>query len=103
MGLNASLVNLRCHDVDGRNPRRPVHVTEQAARRIRAIAAGEPPGSRLRVSVSGGGCSGFQYEFGFDTQVQPDDLVITRDGVEVLVDPVSLPSSKAPRSTSSMT
>lgn len=69
----------------------PFTVTEQAARRIRAIAAGEPPGARLRVSVSGGGCSGFQYEFGFDTQVQPDDLVVTRDGVEVLVDPVSLP------------
>ncbi len=72
-------------------PASPFTVTERAARRIQAIAAKEPPGSRLRVSVSGGGCSGFQYEFGFDTTVQPDDLVIERDGVEVLVDAVSLP------------
>lgn len=69
----------------------PLTVTERAARRIRAIATQEPPGSRLRLSVSGGGCSGFQYEFGFDTAVQADDIVVERDGVEVLVDPVSLP------------
>ena len=69
----------------------PFTVTERAARRIQAIASKEPPGSRLRVSVSGGGCSGFQYEFGFDTAVQPDDLVVERDGVQVVVDAVSLP------------
>ncbi len=72
-------------------PLAPLTVTERAARRIRTIAQGEPPGARLRVSVSGGGCSGFQYGFGFDTQMQEDDVVVERDGVEVLVDSVSLP------------
>ena len=45
----------------------------------------------LRVSVNGGGCSGFQYEFGFDTKRQPDDIVIEREGATVLVDSVSVP------------
>ena len=45
----------------------------------------------LRVSVSGGGCSGFQYEFGFDQAKGADDLVIEKDGATVLVDSVSLP------------
>jgi iron-sulfur cluster assembly accessory protein len=69
----------------------PFTVTERAARRILKVLAGEPAGSKLRVSVSGGGCSGFQYEFGFDTAIQPDDLVVERDGATVLVDSVSLP------------
>ena len=45
----------------------------------------------LRVSVNGGGCSGFQYEFGFDRSRNADDLVVERDGATVLVDAVSLP------------
>jgi iron-sulfur cluster assembly accessory protein len=69
----------------------PLVVTERAARRINAILEKEPAGSMLRVSVSGGGCSGFQYEFGFDTARAPDDLAVERDGAVVLVDPVSLP------------
>ncbi|MHB2166248.1 iron-sulfur cluster insertion protein ErpA [Alsobacter sp. R-9] len=73
------------------SPLAPLAVTDSAARRIRQIAAGEAPGAMLRVSVSGGGCSGFQYGFSFDTAVQEDDLVIEHDGVRVLVDTVSLP------------
>lgn len=69
----------------------PFTVTDRAARRILKVLQGEPAGSMMRVSVSGGGCSGFQYEFGFDTQVGPDDLVIEKDGATVLVDSVSLP------------
>lgn len=69
----------------------PVTVTERAARRINAILKNEPEGSMLRISVSGGGCSGFQYEFGFDRNRNDDDLVIERDGATVLVDAVSLP------------
>lgn len=68
-----------------------VAVTDRAAERIREILAQEGPGSMLRVSVLGGGCSGFQYDFGFDTQAQQDDLVIEREGARVLIDPVSLP------------
>jgi iron-sulfur cluster assembly accessory protein len=68
----------------------PVTVTENAARRIQEILSGEPTGAMLRVSVEGGGCSGFRYEFGVATDRQTDDLAIERDGVTVLVDEVSL-------------
>ena len=69
----------------------PFAVTASAARRILAILKAEPQGSMLRVSVNGGGCSGFQYDFGIDQARNPDDLVIERDGAVVLVDSVSLP------------
>lgn len=68
-----------------------VVVTDRAVARIREILAEEAPGSKLRVSVLGGGCSGLSYDFGFDVSVQPDDLVIGDDGAAVLIDPVSLP------------
>jgi iron-sulfur cluster assembly accessory protein len=65
-------------------------LTERAALRVREILKAEPPGSMLRVSVAGGGCSGFQYKFDFVTAQAADDLAIARDGVTVLVDPVSV-------------
>lgn len=68
----------------------PVTVTQNAARRIHEILSGEPAGAMLRISVEGGGCSGFRYEFGVATDRQSDDLAIERDGVTVLVDEVSL-------------
>jgi iron-sulfur cluster assembly accessory protein len=67
-----------------------VTMTERAARRIGEILKGEPAGAMLRVSVEGGGCSGFQYKFDFDTSKAQDDLALTRDGVTVLIDPVSV-------------
>ena len=67
-----------------------VTLTERAARRIGEILKREPSGSMLRVSVEGGGCSGFQYKFDLVGQAEPDDLVIERAGARVLVDPVSL-------------
>ncbi|HYF55187.1 MAG TPA: iron-sulfur cluster assembly accessory protein, partial [Salinarimonas sp.] len=67
-----------------------IEVTERAARRINEIMTGEPAGSMLRVSVNGGGCSGFSYAFDVDRTRGEDDLVIERDGAAVLVDPVSL-------------
>jgi iron-sulfur cluster assembly accessory protein len=69
----------------------PVTMTERAAQRILKVLATEPEGSMLRVSVNGGGCSGFQYGFSFDKDRQPDDLAIEKDGAVVLVDSVSLP------------
>ncbi len=69
----------------------PFSVTERAARRISSILTGETQGSMLRVSVSGGGCSGFQYGFTIDQTRSDDDLTIEKDGVVVLVDSVSLP------------
>ena len=44
----------------------------------------------LRLSVEGGGCSGFQYKFGLAEAAEPDDLIVERDGVTLVVDPVSL-------------
>ncbi|GGF55735.1 heme biosynthesis protein HemY [Azorhizobium oxalatiphilum] len=68
----------------------PVVVTANAARRISEILAGEAPASALRVSVEGGGCSGFQYRFDVTQDRNDDDTVIERDGATVLVDAVSL-------------
>ena len=67
-----------------------VVVTERAARRIAEIAAGEPSAPALRVSVEGGGCSGFQYKMEMVGTSEPDDISIERDGGKVLIDPVSL-------------
>lgn len=68
-----------------------VSLSDRAARRIARILAGEPGGTALRVSVSGGGCSGFQYGFDLDATRTPDDIVIERDGATVLIDSISLP------------
>jgi iron-sulfur cluster assembly accessory protein len=65
-------------------------VTERAARRIAQILAAEPKPSVLRVSVEGGGCSGFQYKFDIQEAPAADDVVIEQDGARVVVDPVSL-------------
>jgi iron-sulfur cluster assembly accessory protein len=67
-----------------------VTMTERAARRIGEILNAEPAGSVLRVSVEGGGCSGFQYKFDVDRSKAADDLVIGGDGAVVLIDSVSL-------------
>ena len=68
-----------------------IRLSANAARRVAQILQGEPAGSMLRVSVEGGGCSGFQYKFGFDRTRADDDLTIERDGVTVLVDSTSVP------------
>jgi iron-sulfur cluster assembly accessory protein len=67
-----------------------ITVTERAARRIGEILRGEPAGTMLRVSVEGGGCSGFQYKFDMDRAQAADDLVIQRDGATVLIDQTSV-------------
>jgi len=67
-----------------------ITVSERAARRIGEILKGEPAGTMLRVSVEGGGCSGFQYKFDMEHAKGADDIVISRDGAVVLIDPVSV-------------
>ncbi len=67
-----------------------VTVSDRAARRIGEILKAEPEGTMLRVSVEGGGCSGFQYKFDMDRAKAADDLVIARSGAVVLIDPVSV-------------
>jgi len=67
-----------------------ITVSDSAVRRIRALTKdGEFAGMMLRVAVSGGGCSGFQYGFTFDDARNGDDRAIERDGVTVLIDETS--------------
>ncbi len=68
-----------------------VTVTERAAKRIFEVAAGEAVrDAALRVSVEGGGCSGFQYKFDMTGTIEPGDIVLEKAGARVLIDPVSL-------------
>lgn len=68
-----------------------VTISERAARRIGEILKGEGQGAMLRISVEGGGCSGFQYKFDVDRTKTDDDLVIAKEGAVVLVDSASVP------------
>ena len=67
-----------------------ITVTERAAHRIGEILRREPAGTMLRVSVEGGGCSGFQYKFDMDRAQAAADLVIQRAGATVLIDQTSV-------------
>ncbi len=64
--------------------------TSAAAARVAAIAAKQGKPAILRLSVEGGGCSGFQYKFGFADAVEGDDSVAEQDGVKLVVDSISL-------------
>lgn len=68
----------------------PPKVTDRAFARLAEIAEATGDARPLRVAVEGGGCSGFQYDIKLD-DAAPDDLVLEKDGVKVLVDSVSLP------------
>jgi iron-sulfur cluster assembly accessory protein len=67
-----------------------ITISARAAHRIAEILKTEEQPSLFRVSVEGGGCSGFQYRFDLVKERAPDDVVIERDGARVVVDPVSL-------------
>lgn len=69
----------------------PITVTKSCAERLAAIGEAEGAVKHLRVSVLGGGCSGFQYEFTLEEAVAEDDLVVGEGEAKVLIDPVSLP------------
>jgi iron-sulfur cluster insertion protein len=72
-------------------PVKEVVLTEAAAKRVAQLIAAEGnPALMLRLAVSGGGCSGFQYGFTFDDTRTDDDSVFTRDGVKLLIDSASL-------------
>ena len=68
----------------------PVTLSDRAARRIADILKTELQPSALRVAVTGGGCSGFQYNFALDDAQLDEDTVVERNGAKVLIDPVSL-------------
>ncbi|MDC8013491.1 iron-sulfur cluster insertion protein ErpA [Tahibacter soli] len=69
----------------------PLLFTDAAARKVRELIDEEGnPELKLRVAISGGGCSGFQYGFSFDEDRAEDDLAIENGGVTLVVDPLSL-------------
>ena len=64
--------------------------TDAAARKVLELILDEHnPELKLRVYISGGGCSGFQYGFSFDESAEEDDIAVTNDGVTLVVDPLS--------------
>jgi iron-sulfur cluster insertion protein len=69
----------------------PLIFTDNAVKKVKElIEEEEQPELKLRVFVSGGGCSGFQYGFTFEESVSDDDTLVTKDGVTLLIDPMSL-------------
>jgi iron-sulfur cluster insertion protein len=64
-------------------------VTNGAIQKIKDISDDDEASMALRMYIIGGGCSGFQYGFGFDSNIQEDDYVIENDGVRVVVDAMS--------------
>ncbi|MEF2550036.1 iron-sulfur cluster insertion protein ErpA [Aurantimonas sp. A2-1-M11] len=67
-----------------------VTVSEAAARRIAAILAKNADADSLRISVEGGGCSGFSYKYDLTSGREEDDIILERDGARVVIDPVSI-------------
>ena len=68
----------------------PIHLTERAVSKVKELIGGEGnPDLHLRVFVTGGGCSGFQYGFSFDEEHQDDDTELVKDGVTVVIDGMS--------------
>lgn len=66
-------------------------VTENAAKRLAYLVSQEEDKSvNLRITVEGGGCSGFQYNYGFDAKINEDDRIFERDGIKVVIDTMSL-------------
>ena len=68
----------------------PVSVSPRAAQRIAAILAAEAHPTMLRLAVTGGGCSGYSYNFALDETRMDDDLLVEEGGARILIDPVSL-------------
>jgi len=68
----------------------PIHFTDSAANKVKELIAEEGnPELKLRVFVTGGGCSGFQYGFTFDEDMADDDTAMQKNGVTLLIDPMS--------------
>jgi iron-sulfur cluster insertion protein len=72
-------------------PELPIQFSDTAATKVKQLVDEEEnPNLKLRVYVTGGGCSGFQYGFTFDEDVNPGDMEITKQGVSMVIDPMSL-------------
>ncbi|MBL6933190.1 MAG: iron-sulfur cluster insertion protein ErpA [Rhodospirillales bacterium] len=78
-------------DTSTLNPSDTLGISDNAAKRIALLVEmEETEGTRLRVAVSGGGCSGFQYGFSLDSEKNDDDLLFEKNGIEVVIDETSL-------------
>ncbi|MEX0953745.1 MAG: iron-sulfur cluster insertion protein ErpA [Rhizobiaceae bacterium] len=75
---------------DAKTAMKSVEISDAAARRIVSVLAREPDMSALRVTVEGGGCSGFSYKIDLTNERNDDDIVIEKDGATVLIDDLSL-------------
>ena len=64
-------------------------LTEGAVKKINSLSSQEDNRVNLRVYVTGGGCSGFQYGFSFDQEIDEEDTCITKDGANLVIDPLS--------------
>ncbi|WNO62275.1 iron-sulfur cluster insertion protein ErpA [Rheinheimera sp. MMS21-TC3] len=73
------------------DPAGPIEFTEAAAKKVALLVTEEEnPALKLRVYITGGGCSGFQYGFTFDEKVNDGDFVVEKQGVSMVIDPMSL-------------
>ena len=68
-----------------------ITVSDNVFKRIKTLTAAkkEDAGKKLRISVNGGGCSGFQYQYAFENNAKDDDLIFTKNGSSILIDPIS--------------
>ena len=67
----------------------PISLTDSAVTKLTALLAEEDAAQALRIAVTGGGCSGFQYALGFDSEEHSDDIVFEQGGVRVIIDETS--------------
>ena len=87
LGAMQSIMNTT---TDGESVMPGIVLTDAAARKVQELILEERnPELKLRVYISGGGCSGFQYGFSFDEERAEDDIAVENDGVTLLVDPLS--------------
>ena len=69
-----------------------ITLSDSAAFKVRELVLEEQnPDLKLRVYIIGGGCSGFQYGFAFEEEIEEGDFIIENDGVEMMIDPMSYP------------
>jgi len=78
-------------DLSAETPELPIQFSDAAASKVKQLVEEEEnPSLKLRVYVTGGGCSGFQYGFTFDEDVNPGDTEVEKQGVSMVIDPMSL-------------
>ena len=78
-------------EAENMNDLSPFSFTDSAAQKVAELIEEENnPNLKLRVFVQGGGCAGFSYGFGFDADINEDDFSVTRNGITVLVDAMSI-------------